>query len=123
MTELNKNTSTIDMLFSYRIKPGMEARYQDYLEKVVPVTEAQEPYVLEYEIYQAEDGTYFQHERYEDEGALWRHLEVTAEGQESFNAAAELQSFTALGQLSQKFWDAYGALGGTWYKRFRQVAR
>ena len=33
----------IDVLIAYRIKFGMERRYQEYLGKVLPVTQAQEP--------------------------------------------------------------------------------
>lgn len=90
-------SEAVDALFGYRIKPGMEDRFQAYLDKVLPVTEAREPYVLAYEIFQGDNGTFFQHERYENEEALWKHMELTAEAQEDFNAAAELESMNRTG--------------------------
>jgi quinol monooxygenase YgiN len=118
-------STEINNYFSYRIKPGMEERFQAYLDKVLPVTEAQEPYVLSYEIFQGSDGTYFQHERYENEDAVWKHMEVTASGQADFAASTEMISLVILGELSQKFRDTFGAdvdLGAE-YLPFRQVAR
>lgn len=44
-------STVIDAVFSHRIKPGMEDRFQSHLDKVLPVTEAKEPYVLGYEIF------------------------------------------------------------------------
>ncbi|TDD34656.1 putative quinol monooxygenase [Saccharopolyspora elongata] len=114
-------SGVIDALFSYRIKPGMEDRYQAYLDKVLPVTEAQESYVLGYEIFRGDDGTYFQHERYENEEAIWKHMELTAIGQEDFAASTDMLSVSMLGELSQKFRDTYGI--GVSYTPFRQVTR
>jgi quinol monooxygenase YgiN len=99
----------------------MESRFQSYLDKVLPVTEAEEPYVLGYEIFQGDDGTYYQHERYESEDAIWKHMEVTASGQEDFAASTEMISVSMLGELSQKFRDTYGV--SVPYSPFRQVAR
>ncbi|MER5915735.1 antibiotic biosynthesis monooxygenase family protein [Streptomyces sp. NPDC001982] len=113
----------IDALFTYRIKPGMEERFQAYLDKMLPVIEA-EPYVLEYEIFQGDDGTYYQHERFENEAAMWRHMEVIAEGQADRQASTEMLSLTVLGKMSQKYWDTFGAAAGSVaYERFRQIAR
>jgi quinol monooxygenase YgiN len=113
----------VDTLFVYRIKPGMEERFQQYQDKVLPVTRAREPYVLEYEIFQGGNGTYFQHERYENEEALWKHMEVTAAGQEDFNASTELESLTILGEMSEKFWEVFGGPGSVRYQPFRQITR
>ena len=44
-------STQIDSFFSYRVKPGMEERYESYLNKVLSFTETQEPYVLSYEIF------------------------------------------------------------------------
>ncbi|MFE3060477.1 putative quinol monooxygenase [Nocardia sp. NPDC059239] len=111
----------IDALFSYNVKPGMEDRYQAYLDKVFPITEAEEPYVLGYEIFQGADGTYYQHEQYENEDAIWKHMERTAAGQEDFAASTEMLSVTMLGELSDKFRETYGIKVS--YTPFRRVAR
>jgi quinol monooxygenase YgiN len=114
-------STVIDNFFSYRVKPGMDGRYQAYLDKVLLVTEMHEPYVLRYEIFRGDDGTYFQHERYKNEDAIWKHMELTASGQEDFAAATEMLSLTMLGELSQRFRDTYGVRVS--YTPFRQVAR
>jgi quinol monooxygenase YgiN len=114
-------STAIDALFNYRIKPGMEDRYQAYLDKVLLVTEAKEPYVLGYEIFRGDDGTYFQHERYENEDAVWKHMELTAAAQEDFAASTDMLSISMLGELSQKFRDAFGI--GISYTPFRQITR
>jgi quinol monooxygenase YgiN len=114
-------STQIDNFFSYRVKPGMEERYESYLNKVLSVTETQEPYVLSYEIFRGDDGTYFQHERYENEDAIWKHMKLTASGQEDFAAATEMLSLIMLGELSQKFRDTYRVRVS--YTPFRQVAR
>ncbi|MFJ9019750.1 putative quinol monooxygenase [Streptomyces sp. NPDC102259] len=110
-------------LFHYRVKPGMEDRFQDYLAKVLPVTEAQEPYILGYEIFQAPDGSYFQHEHYENEEAVWKHLELTADGQKDFAEATEMIHLTMVGNLTQKFRDTFLGGEGTDFKPFRSVSR
>ncbi|MFJ9375047.1 putative quinol monooxygenase [Streptomyces sp. NPDC101455] len=110
-------------IFKYRVKPGMEGRFQDYLDKVLPVTEAQEPYVLGYEIFQAPDGTYFQHEYYENEAAVWKHMELTADGQKDHAEATEFIELTMVGNLTQKFRDTFLGGGGTDFRPFRNVSR
>ncbi|WP_432013578.1 putative quinol monooxygenase [Streptomyces cucumeris] len=110
-------------LFHYRVKPGMEDRFQDYLTKVLPVTEAQESYVLSYEIFQAPDGTYFQIERYENEEAVWKHLELTADGQKAWSEATELIQLTMVGDLTQRFRDQFLGGGGIDFKPFREISR
>ncbi|WP_405814443.1 antibiotic biosynthesis monooxygenase [Streptomyces sp. NBC_01390] len=110
-------------LFHYRVKPGMEDRFQDYLAKVLPVTEAQEPYILGYEIFQAPDGSYFQHEHYENEEAVWKHLELTTDGQKDFAEATEMIHLTMVGNLTQKFRDTFLDGEGTDFKPFRSVNR
>jgi len=114
-------STEIHNYFSYRVKPGMEERFQAYLDKVLPVTEAQEPYILSYEIFRGGDGTYFQHEHYENEDAIRKHLELTGSGQADFAASTEMILLTVVGEISQKFQDTYGI--GTNYTAFRQVAR
>jgi quinol monooxygenase YgiN len=111
----------IDALFTYRIKPGKQEVFQSYLDKVLPVTEAEEAYVLSYEIFQGDDGTYYQHERYESEDAIWKHMEVTAAGQQDFSDAAEILAVNILGDVSPKFRETYGI--ATNYTPFRRIAR
>ncbi|MFC9341508.1 putative quinol monooxygenase [Streptomyces sp. NPDC057020] len=110
-------------LFHYRVKPGKEELFQDYQRKVLPVTEEQEPYVLGYEIFQAPDGTYFQHEHYENEEAVWKHMELTADGQKDWAEATEMIQLTMVGNLTQKFRDVFLRGSGTDFKPFRSVSR
>lgn len=117
-------TSTrVDLLFTYRIKDGQEKRFQDYLDMVPPLTGTREPYVLEYELFRRPDGIFLQHERYEDEDAISKHLEVTAEGQKAWGEATELLSLDVIGDLSQKYWDGVDFPGVTSYQRFQTIAR
>ncbi len=115
--------SQVDLYFTYRVKDGQQARFEQYLELVPPVTEEREPYVLEYEIFQHADGSYLQHERYEDEAAMMRHLQVTAQGQAAWAQATELLQLMAVGDLSEQYWTSYGGPRMAGYQRFREVAR
>jgi quinol monooxygenase YgiN len=114
-------SNQIENLFHYRIKSGMEEQYQAYLDKVLPVTQAQEPYILAYEISRGSDGSYFQRELYENEEAVWKHMELTAEGQADFIASTEMIELVILGELSKKFRDTYSIT--TTYTPFRHVTR
>lgn len=118
-------TSTrVDLLFTYRIEDGQETRFQDYLGIVPPLTEASEPYVLEYELFRREDGTFLQHERYVDEDAMSKHLEVTAEGQKAWGEATELLTLDVIGEVSQNYRDSVVDLPGvTYYQRFQAITR
>ncbi|MBA4025091.1 MAG: hypothetical protein C0482_22275 [Gordonia sp.] len=101
-------STTVQALFTYRVKPGCEEQFQSYIDKVFPVTEANEPYVVGYEIFQNADGIYLQHETYENEDAIWKHMNVTASGQADFAASTELLSVQMLGSVSDKFRETYG---------------
>ncbi|WP_405427558.1 putative quinol monooxygenase [Streptomyces erythrochromogenes] len=105
------------------MKPGMEDRFQASMEKVLPVTEAREPYVLGYEIFQAPDGSYYQHEHYENEAAVWKHMELTADGQKDWAEATEMIQLTMVGNLTQEFRDTFLGGGGTEFRPFRRVSR
>ena len=113
----------IDTIFRYSIKPGQEARFQASLDKVLPFTEAEEPYVLEYSLFRQADGSYLQHERYENEEAVARHLERTAEGQADFHASTELIIVMVTGELTMGFWKEFEGPNFINYSRFREVAR
>lgn len=98
----------VDLLFTYRVKPGEEERFAASQRSIYPITEGEEPYVLEYELFQREDGSYLQHERYFDEAAIQRHLDATAEGQALWNAAVDLDEVFVIGPVSQDFVDRVG---------------
>lgn len=103
---MNNTSQTVDALFNYRVTDP--TRFQAYLDKVLPVTEADEPYVLGYEIFQGADGTYFQHEKYENEAAIARHMELTASGQADFAASTKMISVSMLGPVSDEFREQHG---------------
>jgi quinol monooxygenase YgiN len=113
----------VDLFFSYRVKEGEEALFEQYLAKVLPVTESQEPYVLEYHLFRNADGTVFQHERYADEAAIRDHLRVTADGQADWAAATELLEIRMVGPLSEAFLDEFSVPTSAQFQRFREVAR
>lgn len=113
----------VDLYFTYRVKNGHQARFQEYLDLVPPLTEKDEPYVLEYEIFQQTNGYYLQHERYVDEAGMTRHMQVTAEGQKVWAEATELLQLMAVGPLSERYWRTYGSDKMVAYQRFREVAR
>ena len=117
------NTKQFDTIFRYRIKPGQEERFQSYLDKVLPVTEAQEPYVLEFELFRQEDGSFLQHEPYENEEAVAKHLELTAAGQADFHASVDLLEVRAIGEFTMSFWDEFAGPHFFRYSRFREIVR
>lgn len=114
-------TARIDMYFRYRIID--DARYADYLAIVLPLTEREEPYVLEYEMARGADGIVLQHERYENEDAIVKHLQVTAEGQKAWGESTELLDIRFVGELSEKFRTEYDTPLASWWTHFRAVAR
>ena len=118
-TQIDTTSSTVDSIFHYRVTD--QARYQQYLDEVFPVTEGEEPYVLEYKIFRGSDGTMFQHERYENEDAVVKHMTRTASAQEDFAASTEFISLTMLGALSESIREAYGI--NTEFTPFRSVER
>ena len=111
------------MYFRYRVKPGQEDRYQSYLDKVLPVTERDEPYITEYEILKCEDGSYLQHERYSKPDDIAAHMSLTADGQADFIAATELIDLKVVGEMSSEFWEMYGGPHATAYSRFKAIKR
>ncbi|NYJ73178.1 antibiotic biosynthesis monooxygenase [Allobranchiibius huperziae] len=113
-------TTTIDLHFRYRITD--EARFDEYLALVPPITESQEPYVLEYELARDHD-IVLQHERYEDEAAIARHLDVTAEGQRARAESTELLDIRFVGALSDDFKQRNDTPLATWWTRYRSVER
>jgi len=96
----------VDTIFSFKVKD--EELFKSYLDKVLPVTENEEPYVLLYDIFKDTDGIYYQHERYTDEDAVWKHMEVTASGQKDFAESTEMLSLKILGEVSDKFRETFG---------------
>lgn len=114
-------TTQIDLHFRYRITD--EARFADYLAIVLPLTEHDEPYVLEYEIARDADGLVLQHERYQNEAAIAKHLEVTAEGQKAWGESTELLDIRFVGDLSEEFRATIDAPQATWWTPFRALQR
>jgi quinol monooxygenase YgiN len=113
--------SAITLIFSYRVTD--EKRFRDYLQKVLPVTEADEPYMLEYEIYKNAEGIYIQHEVYADADALSKHFKLTAEGQADWAAATDLINLVALGDPPADWFETHQIPRSTAYSKFRSVAR
>jgi quinol monooxygenase YgiN len=60
----------IDVIVRFRVKPGNLELYNQAIDLILPIAEAKEPYVLEYNIYKNAEGVYTQYERYADEAAL-----------------------------------------------------
>lgn len=116
------STTQIDLFFRYTVKD--QARYQEYLDQVFPLTQ-DEPYVLEYHIHREADGTMLQHERYENEEAIGKHTTSTAAAQAAFAESTEFLDLRAVGTLSDEFKSRIGGMGlsVTWWERFRSVER
>jgi hypothetical protein len=115
-------TDRIDVFFIYRVLD--QELFEKYLAAVLPVTEKEEPYVLEYTLARAADGTILQHERYENEEAIGRHLALTSDGQELWGRSTELLDIRFVGPLSEKF-RTENALEpiASWWDRYQSVAR
>lgn len=94
---------------------------------MLPVTEKREPYVLEYTLARSAVGTtILQHERYENEEAIARHLDRTADGQKMWGGSTELTDIRFVGSLSEKFRAENNiALGSiaSWWDRYQVIAR
>lgn len=119
MSQLNQ----IDCLYRYSVKPGKEAVFQSYIDKVFPVTEKEEPYVLEYSISKQVDGSYLQHERFESEEAIVRHLEKTAAGQADFHESTEIIIMMITGDLTMDFWKKFEGPKFINFTKYREVKR
>jgi quinol monooxygenase YgiN len=119
MTTLSDNAITL--LFSYRVHD--EDRFQSYLDKVLPVTEADEPYMLAYEIFQNEAGVYMQREVYADGDALAKHFDLTADGQKDFAAATEVLSLTALGAPPAEWFTIHHIPTDAAFAKIRAISR
>lgn len=116
-------TDQIDFYFTYKVRD--QDLFEKYLAIVLPITETEEPYVLEYTLARSADGTILQHERYENEEAIARHLALTAEGQKMWGEATELIDIRFVGPLSEKFQTTNNALGPipSWWNRYQSIAR
>jgi len=113
----------IDVIFWFRVKPDKLELYKQAIDFILPITEAKESYVLEYKIYQNAEGVYTQHERFADEAALHRHLEVTMDGQIKWAEATEIEQVIILGDMSEHFWNLYGNENTHGYSLFRKIKR
>lgn len=112
----------IDVFFTYRVLD--QDLFEKYVATVLPVTEKDEPYVLEYTLARGADGTILQHERYENEAAIARHLALTADGQKMWGESTELTNIRFVGPLSKKF-RTENALGpmASWWDRYQSITR
>ena len=113
----------IDVIFRFRVKPGKLEVYQQAIDFILPITEAKESYVLEYEIYKNAEGVYTQHERFADEAALHRHLEGTMDNQIKWAESTEIEQVIILGDMSERFWNLYGSENTHGYSLFRKIKR
>jgi quinol monooxygenase YgiN len=115
-------TEQIDVLFTYRVLD--QDLFEQYLAAVLPVTEKEEPYILEYTLARGADGTILQHERYENEEAIRHHLALTADGQKMWGESTELTDIRFVGPLSEKF-RTENALEpiASWWDRYQSVNR
>ncbi|WP_433270972.1 antibiotic biosynthesis monooxygenase [Actinosynnema sp. CS-041913] len=117
------NSSQVDLIFAYRVVAGREALFEQYLKTVLPLTEAEEPYVLEYHLFRREDGIILQHERYADEQAIRDHLRVTAAGQKLWGDATELLDIRVVGPVSDAFLTEFTIPASAHFARFRSISR
>ena len=113
----------IDVMVRFRVKPGKLELYKQAIDFILPITEAKESYVLEYKIYKNAEGVYTQYERYADEAALHRHMEVTMDGQTKLAEAIEIEQVIILGDMSDHFWNLYGSENTHGYSLFRKIKR
>jgi hypothetical protein len=114
----------IDVFFTYRITD--QDLFERYVATVLPVTEEEEPHVLEYTLARSADGsTILQHERYENEEAIARHLALTADGQRMWGGSTELTDIRFVGPVSEKFRVENAALGplASWWDRYQAISR
>jgi hypothetical protein len=111
----------ITLFFTYRVvHPEL---FESYLDKVLPVTETDEPYMLAYEIFRNDEGVYAQREVYADGDALARHFELTADGQRDWAAATEMLSFSALGTPPSEWFETHQLPRHVAFAPFRAVVR
>ena len=115
--------SPIDVVLRFRVKPDKLELYKQAIDFILPIIEAKESYVLEYKIYKNTEGVYTQHERFVDEAALHRHLEVTMDGQIKWAEATEIEQVIILGDMSEHFWNLYGNENTHGYSLFRKIKR
>ena len=113
----------IDVIVRFRVKPGNLELYKQAIDLILPIAEAKEPYVLEYNIYKNAEGVYTQYERYTDEAALHRHLEVTMDGQIKWAEATEIEQVIILGDMSEHFWNLYGNENTHGYSLIKKIKR
>lgn len=114
-------TTAIDLHFSYRVTD--EDKFQRYVDAVLPVTERDEPYVLEYSLARDTDGVVLQHERYENEDAIRKHLEATATGQKLWGESTELIDIRFVGPLSDGFKKEFDSPVASWWTADKSIAR
>ena len=113
----------IEVIVRFRVKPGKLELYKQAMDFILSTAETKEQYVLEYNIYKNAEGVYTQFERYADEAALHRHLEVTMDRQIKWAEATSVEQVIALGDMSEHFWNLYGSDHTHGYSLFRKIKR
>jgi quinol monooxygenase YgiN len=113
----------IEFVVRYIVKAGEEDRYQRYLDVVMPVMEKREPFVLAYDIFRADDGSYLQHELYENEEAINRHVKAIAATLDDFTQSTEILDVRVLGPVSEQFWQAFAGPMTHAYSLHRNLKR
>jgi quinol monooxygenase YgiN len=115
------DSAQVDLFFRYTVTD--DDGFQQYLDNSVPITEKDEPWVLEYNIHRGADGVVFQHERYADEAAIHKHMALTAEWQELHAASTKYIDIRVVGPVSDEFKAALVDYNPTFWNRFRAVER
>ena len=100
----------IDFLFRFHVKEGQQATYEQILARQLVITTKKDPGVLLYEITRDSDGSYCQHERYENEAALLLHVKNTDEELKTWIQVTERFQTICLGALSEEFRKGYDGI-------------
>lgn len=117
------SSQQVHLIFEFTIKPGNENKYQETLARQLEFTERRDPYVLHYEIYKNDDGSYCQHEHYENEEAIVKHMQTTEEELKVWNDITEITSMYVLGSLSDAFVRQYGHPKMRFFPLYKEITR
>lgn len=113
--------SKIDLIFRFTVKKGQEALYEETLQKQLAITAEKDPGVISYEIFKNDDGSYCQHEHYENEEAILIHMKNTERELEVWSQITEITQIFALGNLSEAYLKQYPEIVN--FRTYRQVVR
>ena len=91
--------TTLDFIFTFRVKEGKEAEFDALTSQQLVVTTEKDPGVLIYNIFRNADGSYCQFERYKDSGALAAHMRNTADLLTRWYGMTEITQMIVLGDI------------------------